>query len=118
MLEKEKTNPLFVKSDLLTKNVYSISRKFPKEEIYVMTSQLRRAALSVSLNIIEGFARQSKNEFRRFLLISFGSLKETKYLIDFAKSQNYISEKEYTEVISLAEEVSKIIWTILYPKNK
>ncbi len=110
-----KTNPLFNKSDLLSKKVYQITRDFPKHEIYGLTSQLRRAALSVTLNIVEGFARHSQNEFRHFLLISFGSLKETSYLLYFAFEQNYLAEKTYQETILMTEEVSKIIWKILHP---
>ena len=113
-MEKEvNSNPLFVKADLLAKMVYEITQKFPKHEIYGLTSQLRRAGLSVILNIVEGFARGGKNEFKRFLFISFGSLKETKYLLYFAFYQKYLSENEYKKTLSLAEEVAKIIWSIV-----
>lgn len=107
------TNPLYIKADLLAKNIYQVTRNFPKHEIYGLTSQVRRAGLSVVLNIIEGFARQSANEYRRFLLIAFGSLKETKYLLYFAESQKYITDKQYQELLSLSEEVARILWTII-----
>lgn len=113
-MEKEvKSNPLFIKSDLLAKKVYEVSQKFPHNEMYGLTSQLRRAGMSVVLNIIEGFARGGQNEFRRFLWISFGSLKETKYLLYFAYYQKYLSEVEYKQTLLLAEEVAKIIWSII-----
>lgn len=114
--EVQKQNPLFVKADLLAKEVYTVARNFPKHEQFGLTSQLRRAALSVILNIIEGFARQGVNEYRRFLVISFGSLKETKYLLYFALEQKYLSEVEYKAIMSIADEVAKIIWSILHPK--
>jgi four helix bundle protein len=115
-MEGEKQNPLFVKADLLAKEVYAVTHSFPKEEMYGITSQVRRAALSVILNIIEGFARQTAAEYRRFLLISFGSLKETKYLLYFSKEQNYITSENYKKTIDLAEEVSKILWSITKKK--
>ena len=70
------------KADELAYQVYIETRNFPKEEIYGITSQLRRAALSVPTNIVEGYGRQSKNELRRFTNIALGSLAEVKYLID------------------------------------
>ncbi|MEW6407450.1 MAG: four helix bundle protein [Patescibacteria group bacterium] len=69
--------------DGFVNKVYNYTRNFPKEEIFGLTSQLRRAALSAILNYIEGYARQSKNSLRNFLEISYGSLKECKYLIYF-----------------------------------
>ncbi|MBU1895891.1 four helix bundle protein [Patescibacteria group bacterium] len=112
-----KTNPLYIKSDLLLKEIYILVNSFPKYEMYGATSQIRRSALSIILNIIEGFARQSPGEYRRFLLISFGSLKETQYLIEFAKDQNYIDEVSYLKTYKLSEEVSKILWSIIHSKN-
>lgn len=78
------SNPLVKKSDKLAHLVYGITRSFPKEELYGLTSQLRRAALSVPLNIIEGFARRGSKDYRQFLHIAYGSLKEAKYLLYFA----------------------------------
>lgn len=112
-----KNNPLYIKADLLAKNAYTFSQNFPKSEIYGLTSQLRRAAMSVTLNIIEGFARQSPNEFRRFLLISFGSLEETRYILEFACGQNYISKDNYDKMIIIIDEIAKIIWSIIHPKK-
>jgi four helix bundle protein len=115
-MEGNNENPLFVKADMLAKEVYEVSKDFPREEVYGLTSQLRRAGLSVILNIVEGFARQTPNEFRRFLLIAFGSVKETKYLLYFSKEQKYYSEEKYQEVLMVAEEVSKILWSIIHKK--
>lgn len=112
----QKQNPLFIKADLLAKAVYTVAKNFPKHEQFGLTSQLRRAALSVILNIIEGFARQGENEYKRFLIISFGSLKETKYLLYFALEQKYLSDADYKAVMNIADEVAKIIWSILHPQ--
>ena len=81
--------------------------------MFGLTSQLRRAGLSVILNIIEGFARQSEKEYHRFLVISFGSLKETKYLLHFALEQKYLSQATFQETSNLAEETAKILWIII-----
>lgn len=104
---------LLQKADELAYQIYLVSKKFPKEEIYGITSQMRRAALSIPLNIVEGFARQSKNEYRRFLEIAYGSLKETKYLLYFAQREKMIDTKEYQEILKLTEEIGKIIWATI-----
>ena len=118
MTKEWSDNPLFGKADILAKEVYRLTKCFPRNEQYGMTSQLRRAALSVILNIIEGFARQNINEFRRFLYISFGSLKETKYLLEFAKDQEYISEEQYSVIYEYTEESAKLLWRTLHPKKE
>lgn len=108
-----KTNPLYVKADSLPKCIYKLTQKFPKDEMYGLTSQIRRSSLSVILNIIEGFARNNPNEYRRFLLISFGSLEETRYSIEFAEHLNYINKEELNKIINLIDEIAKIIWSII-----
>ena len=107
------TNPLYIKADMLAKEIYRLTNTFPKYELYGMTSQIRRSGLSVVLNSIEGFSRLSDAEYRRFLIMAFGSLKETKYLLYFAHEQQYISADDYQRVIAIAEEVAKILWSII-----
>ena len=68
----------FKLADELALMVYCITKNFPKEEIYGLTSQIRRAAVSVPSNIVEGCARESQGEYLRFLEIAFGSLRELK----------------------------------------
>lgn len=106
-------NILLKKADEFAYTIYKISKKFPKEEIYGLTSQIRRAAISVPLNVIEGFARQNKNEYRRFLEIAYGSLKETKYLLYFVQREKIIEAEDYREIIELSEEIGKIIWSTI-----
>lgn len=105
-----KNSILLNKANLLAKSVYRVTRDFPKEELYGLTSQLRRAILSVPLNIIEGYARMTKNEKRRFFEIAYASLKEAKYLLYFALGEGYLNKEKYIEIIQLAEEVAKILW--------
>ncbi len=66
-------------ADQFAHRVYDLTLKFPKEELFSLTSQLRRASLSVPCNIVEGFGRNSKKELHRFLAISLGSLAEAGY---------------------------------------
>lgn len=110
-------NPLYAKADKFATRAYEISGNFPRHELFGLTSQFRRAALSVVLNIVEGFARQSSNEFRRFLLISFGSLEECRYLINFAIKQRYLDTKDGDDLVSIMNEVAKITWTIIYKQK-
>ena len=78
----------------LSLDIYKITQKFPKEEIYGLTSQIRRAAVSVALNIAEGYGRQSKEEFKRFLKISLGSNNETITLLELSKDLEYLNMGE------------------------
>jgi four helix bundle protein len=111
MNSEQKKNILLEKADKLAFQVYRISKNFPKSEIFGLTSQLQRAALSIPLNIIEGFARQRNKEYVRFLEVAYASLKETKYLLFFAYRENYLSKVDYENIIKLAEEVGKILWS-------
>jgi len=79
----------------LVLTIYGITNTFPKEEIYGITSQLRRASTSVVTNISEGCGRESDAEFRRFLTIAVGSATEVEYLILLSKDLNYISNESY-----------------------
>lgn len=89
--------------------IYSITRNFPKDELFGLTSQIRRAAVSVPSNIIEGKARGSNKEFKRFLLVARGSLEETKYQLLLSKDLSYINDDKYKEVLILAEEVGRLL---------
>jgi four helix bundle protein len=91
--------------------VYKITRKFPKEELYDVTSQLRRAAMSVILNYVEGFARRKRLIQLNFLEISYGSLKECKYLLHFSLVEKFLDNENYQMVIKLAEEIGAMLWT-------
>ena len=97
------------KSHGLVLKIYDITKNFPKDELFGLTSQIRRAAVSVPSNIVEGKARGSNNEYRRFLLIARGSLEEVKYQLLLSKDLNYIDECRYEEVFSLTEDVGKLI---------
>lgn len=97
-------------SDELAYNVYLTSRDFPKEEVYGITSQLRRAALSIPTNIVEGYSRKGDKELSHFLSISIGSMAETKYLLYFSHRLEYINDNKYDEIKNGYERLGKQLW--------
>ncbi len=82
----------------LVMDVYAVTATFPKSELFGLISQMRRAAVSVVANIIEGQARASKNEFRHFLSVANGSLVEVEYYLELARDLQYISAAEYEKL--------------------
>jgi four helix bundle protein len=82
------------KADDLAFQVFQATQSFPREEIYGLTSQLRRSALSIPTNIVEGYSRRSDKELARFVSISLGSLGETKYLLYFCGRLGYLEKTE------------------------
>jgi len=104
---------LKAKMDIYVHLIYKITKDFPKEEIYGATSQLKRAALSVILNYIEGYARGRDKVHKNFLEISYGSLKESKYLLHFSLVENYLSKADYERAVILAEDIGAMLWGIL-----
>lgn len=105
------------KADIFAHKVYSLTKKFPKEELYGITSPLRRASLSVILNIVEGYARNRSGckdkTYEYFLEISYGSLQESKYLLNFCKTEKFLSEEDYKNAMSIAEEVGAMLWSVI-----
>lgn len=104
------TEQLKKKMDEYAHFVYRISKNFPREELFGTTSQLRRSALSVILNYIEGFARQRKAVKLNFWEISYGSLKESKYLLHFTLMEKYLNKADYQKALKLAEEIGAMLW--------
>jgi four helix bundle protein len=94
-------------ADDLTVDIYKATKSFPKDEVYALTNQLRRAAYSVPSNIVEGSSRSSKKDYLHFLYIARGSLSETRYFVHLSQRLGYLT-KEYAQVLaSQAEEVSR-----------
>lgn len=91
--------------------VYDATRNFPKEELYSSVSQWRRSTLSIILNYIEGYARKKSLVQLNFSEISYGSLRESKYLLYFSKKRNYITQEEYNQGFILVEEIGKMLWS-------
>ncbi len=99
-------------ADELAKEIYKTTSRFPKREIYGLTSQLRRASISIPLNIIEGYSRNNKNEFRQFLRIALGSLAETGYLLEFSFIQKYLSSEEFDQLRKLKNRCGSLLWKL------
>jgi four helix bundle protein len=98
------------KADELAYQVYICTKSFPKEELYGITSQLRRAALSVAVNIVEGYGRQGRKELKQFVNMSLGSLAETEYLLDFSLRLEYFDKETQVKLQSLRQEVGNLLW--------
>ncbi len=103
-------NHLRGKADRLAHLIYKITKSFPSEEKFGITSQIRRASLSVILNITEGYARKKGKEYKQFLRISYGSLQETKYLLSFCFEELLISEADHKISLDLANEIGAMLW--------
>jgi four helix bundle protein len=93
----------------LAREVYKVTQDFPKQETYGLTSQLRRAAVSVPSNIAEGQARFSRREFQRFLSTSRGSLVEVETQLLLARDLSYIKEADCRRVLAICTELGRII---------
>src|SRR3989338_5562859 len=92
----------------LCKAVYEITDKFPKSEIYGVTSQIRRSAVSIPSNIAEGRSRNTTKDFLHFLSIALGSASELETQLEIAKELSFLNEEKYLEINALLEEVSKM----------
>ncbi|MDD3487033.1 MAG: four helix bundle protein [Candidatus Moranbacteria bacterium] len=99
------------KADKLAHKGYDLTQKFPREELYGLISQIRRALFSVPANIIEGYSKNRSRIFLHHLEIAYASLAEAKYFMNFACKRNYISKVEYLDFYKNAEEVSKMLWS-------
>jgi len=102
---------LWQKAREFVKLVYKYSEKFPKSEEYVLKSQLRRAVVSVVLNIVEGYRRSSTKEFIRFLNISAASLTEVEACIEIAADLGYFTQAEYKLLEERMVEIEVILFS-------
>lgn len=94
--------------DFVTK-LYLNTQKFPKDELFGLTNQMRRCAVSVPSNIAEGFGRNSSIEFKRFLKISMGSLLELETQIEIAKNLKYIDETQFDFLYKDLREIERML---------
>ena len=97
------------KSHLLVLKIYEITKQFPREEIYGLTNQIRRAAYSVPANIVEGKKKKTIPHQLSFINIAEGSLEEVKYFLILSKDLKYIEEDRYNELLKDAEEIGKLL---------
>lgn len=97
-------------ADNLAYDIYMTTREFPREELFGLTSQLRRAALSVPTNIVEGYSRKGDKELAHFVNISLGSFAETRYLLYFSHRLEYISYEKHKSLEADSELLGKRLW--------
>lgn len=97
------------KSHELVLEIYSVTKLFPKEELYGITSQMRRASYSIPSNIVEGFRRKTLKDSINFYHISDASLEELKYFLFLSKDLSYLTQDNYFKLFSKCEEVGKLL---------
>ena len=93
----------------LVEEIYAATKQFPKEELYGLVSQLRRAAVSIASNIAEGQGRKSLKEFLHHLSIAYGSLREVETQVRIAERLGYLGEDQASHVLASCAEVGRLI---------
>ena len=105
---------IYERSYKAARAIYEMSKTFPKEEMYGITNQIRRASLSIPLNIAEGYVkRESQQEFKRYLMMAIGSSNEVSVLLDFVKDLGFIQREQYEKASREYEEVSRMLNTFI-----
>jgi four helix bundle protein len=99
--------------DAYVHDVYSVTKRFPREELYGTTSQFRRATLSIILNYIEGYSRGREKVYKNFLETSLGSLKESKYLVGFCFKEGYLNSDDHHRLFKQVDEIGAMLWGTL-----
>ncbi|MDD2707162.1 MAG: four helix bundle protein [Verrucomicrobiae bacterium] len=109
----------FELADEVAISTYRATRGFPKEEIYGLTSQMRRAAISIPSNIVEGCARETQIEYLRFLEISFSSLRELEYQCSLSKRLGYFDDQNiFSNLDSKIQEAGKVLSALIRSLRK
>jgi four helix bundle protein len=101
------------KSHLLTLDTYKFTQNFPKNEMYGLTSQIRRASASIPANIAEGCCRGTDPEFKHFLLIALGSASELEYHFLLAKDLGYLTQEDHTKLDGEVNEAKRMLITLI-----
>lgn len=99
----------FELADALLLSVYAGTKTFPKEELFGLTSQIRRSAVSTASNIVEGCARESQTEYLRFLDIAFGSAAELAYQVSIAARLEYLPQQVAADLAQRSDELVRVL---------
>jgi four helix bundle protein len=97
----------------LVEKIYKITKSFPKDELYGLIGQLRRAAVSIPSNIAEGFARQHNTEYRQFLYVALGSCAELSTQLTIARRLGYIADGEGMALLDELDQVSRMTMSLI-----
>ena len=109
MIKSYKDLQVWQKGMELAEEIYRLAKLLPNEELYVMSDQMRRAAVSIPSNIAEGYQRSSDKDFQRYLYIAKGSNAELETQLMLSIRLNYISEEEARKALELTERVAKML---------
>ena len=93
--------------------VYAKTNKYPASELYGLTNQTRRSAISIPSNIAEGYGRNSTSDYVRFLRVSNGSLYEVQTQLEIAMNLGYISTSEFSDTLNQSEDISKMLYSLI-----
>jgi len=108
----------FELADELAVLVYELTRKFPREELFGLTSQMRRSAVSVASNIVEGCGRHTKSDYLHFLDMAYGSSNELQYQVSLAERLSFLPSTDFEKVRLICEETSKVLNGLLRSLRK
>lgn len=109
---------VYQKSKELVKHVYALLKQFPDDERFALCGQMRRAAISVPSNIVEGMARLSNKDQSHFLNIAYGSIMELYAQLDIAHDLGYVSEDDFTKIEASIDEIDKMIVSLSYIRKQ
>jgi len=112
-MQNYKDLKVWEKSHAFTLKIYEVTRQFPKEEIYSLTNQVRRASSSIPANIAEGCGKNSKLELAHFLNISLGSANEAEYFLILSKDLKYLNEENFKILYDLINEVKSMLISLI-----
>ena len=99
----------FQLADTLVVSVYTATKDFPKEEMFGLTSQMRRAAVSIPSNIVEGCAMNTEKEYLRFLDVAYGSSRELDYQVSLARKLGFLPDEDFRNLKAKSEETCKVM---------
>ena len=109
---------VYQKSKELVKQVYALLKQFPDDERFALCGQMRRAAISVPSNIVEGMARLSSKDQTHFLNIAYGSLMELYAQLDIAHDLGYVSDDDFMQIETHIDEIDKMIVSLTYIRKQ
>ena len=103
---------------ILCDEIYRVSKSYPKDELFGLVSQMRRAAVSIPSNIAEGYGRSTNAEVIHFLYNSLASSNELDTQILISKSQNYLTDEDFTKIDNLNGDVNKMLHSLIYKRSQ
>jgi four helix bundle protein len=112
-MQDYKSLKVWEKAHFFTLHIYEFTKTFPKEELYGLTNQIRRSAVSVAANIAEGCGKNSKQEFAHYLNIAMGSSNESEYYLILSKDLKYLSIENYQTLSNIINEVKGMLIALI-----